>query len=381
MFGCLPFDYTTLAIEQSFNATMPKSNSDYAETLKALSSKLNNSNISAKRKSPTKKTIAVADLCSAAVTSTKGKAKGHLESGNDKRPIYMMTENDGKKHTFYLQCSRAHKDGSKFCGTHKKTYDEDKTRIINYKRMIAMKNVVEVALEDDIFSEKKSTKKSTNPKRKTTVSAADVTERLDKLEAIMLGLTKAVSDGGSIKSTASVAETVEAESDDDDAVEAESDDNDAVEAESDDDDAAEAESDDDDDAAEAGTDDDAAEADDVAEAESDAEAESGDDDEVDATEITTNDGQTFGLVESSMAVYSPDGEEQGKLVEVDDDEACVTFNDTQYIIAKDITFKGDTYFQCVITNKAYHADDDGDIKHCGKVVKTVSGKFKVKLDS
>lgn len=359
---------------------MPKTKSDNAMNIEALAQKLNSNTVSAKRKSPTKKTVSAEDLCVAAVTSTKGKAKSHLETGNDKRPVYMMTENDGKKHTFYLQCSRAHKDKSKFCGIHKKTYDDDKSRIVNYKRMIGMKNVEEIVLEDDIFTDKVSAKKKANPKKKRTVTAADVSDRLDKLEALMLGLTKAVSDTASIKSSSSVAETAEVESDDESAEsEAESDDDVESKAESADDAESEAESDNDEAKAES-----EAESADEAKAEESGEdsgEDADEDDEIEAVEITTNDGQTFGLLENTMTVYTPDGDEMGKFVKVDDDDSCVTFKDEQYIIAKDIPYKGDTYFRCVISNKAYSMDGDGDVKICGKVVKTTKGKLKVKLST
>jgi len=365
---------------------MPKSKSDYETKLAALTSKLNSSVPPKTRKSPAKKDVASTDLCVASVTSTKGKAKAILK-GDDKRTVYMMSENDNKKHTFYLRCSRAHKDGSKFCGIHKKTYDDDKTKIVNHKRMIAQKNVTDVVIEDDIFADKVA-KKTTNPKKKKTIVAGDVDVRLEKLEAMMLGLVKAVSDAGSIKSNTSVAESVTESVAESVAEESLDSDNESGDSGTDSKATAEAESESDNDA-ESESDNDAESEDEAKatpDAKSDAESDddgaddsgSDDDKEVDAIPITTNDGQDFFLVEDTMAIYDSESTEIGKFMEVNDDDSCVCFKDTQYIIADDLTYKGDTYFRCVVSNKAYQANGSGEINHVGKVVKTTSGKYKVK---
>ena len=81
-----------------------------------------------------------------------------------------------------------------------------------------------------------------------------------------------------------------------------------------------------------------------------------------------------------MTVYTPDGDEMGKLIKVDDDESCVLYEDEQHSIVKDFKYKGDTYFHSVIDNKAYQPDGDGDMKLVGEVTKKKSGKLKVNIN-
>lgn len=295
-----------------------------------------------------------AEICTAAVKHSKTTAVKIL----NKNGILYKTLNEDKT-AAYARCSKKQKSDSKYCGTHKKNVDSDNFFI--FSKIAESSDYCKITDLSDDFFKKNALRKST--RKLNDCFKIEVTENLkDKLEEIRIKI-ESIKDDNDAESESK---------DDDDEAESESKDDEEADSESkDDDEEAESESNDNDDP-------------DNYDHVNDTDAEDSDEQEQECVLITTTDGKEYALDTSSNNVYDNSDEENavllGKLTEVKNNKAPIMYENTQCIVSapNEINFKKNKYTHCVLSDGAYNKKF-GRLVLCGKVSKTKSGKFTVKL--
>lgn len=104
--------------------------------------------------------------CGAGVKISKTVAKSIIENEFDKTSMYVMTYIDEDKENTHIfkQCSVKCKDDNEYCGRHQKKFDEDPTKIIDFKDPSSYSGYELLSLDDKIF-EKKTRVQSNNKKK------------------------------------------------------------------------------------------------------------------------------------------------------------------------------------------------------------------------
>lgn len=294
------------------------------------------------------------NICPAAVKiSTRERVNRAILEDKE---VYELTIN--KKKFYFMRCSRPYYEGNKYCFKHAKTEDENPDNFFIFEK-IKKNNNAKHLTNEDLLDIKKGGHEKAADDNPNPVVIITITQGLKNTIAKMFNIKKKLDNGESDTENGNSDENTDSENKSENNSENNSETEGEIGDETKDDNETKEEN-------------------------NDEKTEKNEEEEAEVTEINTKDGRILYYSAEDNNIYEPDedeGKKIGKLMEVNDKDAPILYQDKYYIVADETIIEKNNvnYVRCVVSDKAYR-DIDGEYIKVGKVKKQKNGKMEIELD-